>query len=135
MAKRILLIEDEDSIRDLYKRHLDEAGFSTDAIGNGKDGLQSAKQGQYDLLLLDIMLPDINGLDILKEVKQNEQTKNIPVILLTNLRQDEIIKEGFKLGAEGYLMKASFTPKQIVAEVQNILQQQELKTAFNPPKT
>lgn len=120
-TKRILLIEDEDSIRDLYKRQLSVAGFAIDAFSNGKDGLAALNKNSYNLVLLDIMLPDLNGLQILREVKQNEAIKATPIILLTNLGQDMVIKEGFSLGAEGYLIKASYTPDQIVQEVTNIL--------------
>ncbi len=120
---KILLIEDEDFIRDLYKRQLELAGIPTDAFGMGNDGLNAAHQNPtaYDLVLLDIMLPDTNGLQILKDLKQNNATKAVPVILLTNLSQDMLIKEGFELGAEGYLVKAAYTPAQIVQEVKNIL--------------
>ncbi len=120
---KILLIEDEDFIRDLYKRQLELAGMPTDAFGLGNDGLKAAHQNPtlYSLVLLDIMLPDTNGLQILKDLKQNNDTKPIPVILLTNLSQDMLIKEGFELGAEGYLVKAAYTPAQIVQEVKNIL--------------
>lgn len=121
MQPKILLIEDEDYIRDLYKRQLDLAGLQTDAFANGKDGLTASTQNHYDLLLLDIMLPDTNGLQILKEIKQNNNTKQMPVVLLTNLGQDVIIKEGFELGADGYLIKASLTPNQVVQEVKKIL--------------
>ncbi len=127
--KKILLIEDDESISFIYKRQLDLANFPTDTFSNAADGLKASAQAHYDLVLLDIMLPDMNGLDILKKLKENEKTKNIPVIFLTNLGQDSIIKEGFKLGAIGYLIKASYTPDQMVNEVKNILQQQ------NPAQT
>jgi CheY-like chemotaxis protein len=119
--KRILLIEDEDYIRDLYKRQLDLDGLPTDAFGTGREGLDAIKKFGYSLVLLDIMLPDLNGLQILKEIKANPQTKIIPVVLLTNLGQDTVIKEGFELGAEGYLIKSSYTPNQIVQEVRKIV--------------
>lgn len=120
-TKKILLVEDEDLLRELYKRQLDLSGISTDAFGNGKDALESLSHNQYSLVLLDIMLPDTNGLDILKQIKQAPNLKTLPVILLTNLGQESIIKQGFDLGAEGYLIKASYTPDQIVEEVKNIL--------------
>lgn len=121
MQPKALIIEDEQFIRDIYKRQLEKAGITVDGFGNGAEGLQSISQNKYNIILLDIMLPDLNGLEILKQIKQNPASKNIPVIMLTNLGQDEIIKEGFTLGAQGYFIKASYTPDQIVAEVKNIL--------------
>lgn len=121
MQPKTLIIEDEQFIRDIYKRQLEKAGITVDGFGRGQEGLQSISQNKYDIILLDIMLPDLNGLEILKQVKQNPDTKNIPVIMLTNLGQDEVIKEGFSLGAQGYFIKASYTPDQIVQEVKNIL--------------
>lgn len=121
MQPRALIVEDEQFIRDIYKRQLEKAGVTVDGFGNGKEGIQAISQNKYDIILLDIMLPDLNGLEILKQIKQNPASKNIPVIMLTNLGQDEIIKEGFTLGAQGYFIKASYTPDQIVAEVKNIL--------------
>lgn len=120
MAK-ILIIEDEQFIRDIYKRQIEKIGFEVDGFGNGKEGLAALEHGEYNLILLDIMLPDINGLEILKQIKQNPALSKIPVIMLTNLGQDEVIKEGFALGANSYLIKASYTPDQIAAEVKNIL--------------
>lgn len=120
-TKRILLIEDEDFIRDLYKRQLELAALTTDAFRNGKDGLEALSQNTYDLILLDIMLPGINGLDVLKKIKGDEKTKDIPVVLLTNLGQDSVIKEGFALGAKEHIIKASFTPDQIVERVKILL--------------
>lgn len=127
---RIILIEDEEQIRELYKRQLTLAGLQVDAYANGKDGLNAITQGHCDLVLLDIMLPDINGLEILKEVKNKDATKAIPVIILTNLGQDAVIKEGFQIGAEGYILKAAYTPDQIIQEVKNVLQK---KTTASPP--
>jgi len=119
--KNILLIEDDELIREMYQSELEAAGFKTSAFGTGKEGLAAAQGNHFDLLLLDIMLPDTNGLDILKTLKSQEATKYIKVVLLTNLGQDSIIKEGFQLGAEGYLIKVSYNPDQIVAEVKNFL--------------
>ena len=122
--KKILLVEDEGPIRDLYKRQLDLAGFQTLAFPNGKEAIASLQTNSYVVALLDIMLPDINGLEILKTIKQNPATKSLPCLMLTNLGQDEIIKEGFSKGADGYLIKASMTPNQIVQEVNNALSKQ-----------
>lgn len=120
-AQTILLAEDEDFIRDLYVRQFAQAGFAIDGFANGKEALEAINKKPYDIILLDIMLPDMNGLEILKQVKQNPNTANATVIMLTNLGQDAIIKQGFELGAEGYLVKAAYTPDQIVQEVKNVL--------------
>lgn len=119
---KILLIEDEEFIRDIYTQELTKNGFQVDSVATGKEGFEKLAQNKYDLLLLDIMLPDTNGLEILKQVKQNPQTRNLKTILLTNLGQDTVIKQGFELGADKYLIKMSFNPDQIVAEVKNILE-------------
>ena len=128
---KVLLVEDEDFIRDLFKRQLDLSGFSTDAFGTGQDGLAAITKNAYDLVLLDIMLPDINGLQILQSIRQNPVTKNIVVVLLTNLGQDAVIKQGFELGADGYLVKAAYTPDQIVQEVKNIIQKKQAQRTQN----
>lgn len=133
MNKKILLVEDEEYIRDLYKRQLELEGLSTDAFEKGQDGLSAVEKNHYDLILLDIMLPDINGLQILQKLKQSDATKSVPVILLTNLGQDAVIKQGFDLGAEGYLVKTAYTPNQIVQEIKNILVKKETPQGTPPP--
>ncbi len=134
---KVLLVEDEEFIRDLFKRQLDLSGFTTDAFANGQDGLSAISKNSYDLVLLDIMLPDINGLQILQKIRQDEATKNVVVVLLTNLGQDAVIKQGFELGADGYLVKAAYTPDQIVQEVKNIIAkkqaQQTAPAGTTPP--
>lgn len=134
MNKKLLLVEDEEYIRDLYKRQLDLAGLMTDAFGMGNEGLAAAEKNPYDLILLDIMLPDINGLQILQKIKQTPLSKNTPVVLLTNLGQDAVIKQGFELGADGYLVKAAYTPDQIVQEIKNILAKTPAPAATATPQ-
>lgn len=121
MDKKILIIEDDDLIRQLYADQLKAAGFQVSDYVTGKTGLEALKQQKYDLVLLDIMLPDTNGLEILRQIKQDDELKSIPVVLLTNLGQDSIIKEGFKLGADAYLVKIAYNPDQIVQEVKSVL--------------
>lgn len=120
-AKKVLLVEDEDSIRDLYNRQLTKSGFIVTSVNNGEAALTSLQSEIFDILLLDIMLPGMNGLEVLREFKTNSPNSNMKVILLTNLGQEAVIKEGFELGAHAYLIKSSYTPDQIVAEVTNIL--------------
>lgn len=121
MAKKILLVEDETFIADLYSRQLTKAGFDVKTASDGTSGLKTLESSDFDLLLLDIMLPGMNGLELLKQWRTKQPKSNMPVLLLTNLGQDEVIKEGFALGAQGYLIKAGYTPEQVVNEVQNVL--------------
>lgn len=120
-SKKILLVEDEDFIRDLYVRQLTKEGFQVKSAVDGQSGLNLLKSEGFDLLLLDIMLPGMNGLQLLREFKTNNPKSPMITILLTNLGQEAVIKEGFELGAQAYLIKASYTPDQVVQEVKNAL--------------
>ncbi len=119
--KKILLVEDEDFIRELYVRQLTKEGFEVKSAADGQTGLTMLKAEPFDLLLLDIMLPGINGLQLLREFKTQNPNSPMITILLTNLGQEAVIKEGFELGAQAYLIKASYTPDQVVIEVKNAL--------------
>lgn len=120
-SKKILLVEDEDFIRELYQRQLTKAGFMVKTAADGTTALNDLGSESYDLVLLDIMLPEMNGLQILREFKTKNPNSKTVVILLTNLGQEAVIKEGFELGAQAYLIKASYTPDQVVSEVKNAL--------------
>jgi len=118
---KVLLIEDEDSIRQIYKDELDFAGFQTDDFGMAKDGLAAFKNNYYDVVVLDIILLDMNGLDVLKEMKKDKQKKDIPILLLTTITQDIIVKKGLALGAKAYLQKDLITPDKLVGKIKEIL--------------
>ena len=130
--KKILLVEDEDFIRELYARQLTKTGFSVKTAADGQSGLETLKTEQFDLLLLDIMLPGMNGLQLLREFKTQNPTSPMITILLTNLGQEAVIKEGFELGAQAYLIKASYTPDQVVNEVKNALYGSQTPPAPTP---
>lgn len=125
MPKKILIIEDDFFIRELYQRQLQKEQYEVVSASDGAEGLVQATQQKPDLILLDIMLPRLNGLDLLRTIKSKPETKDIPVILLTNLGQDSVIKEGFSLGAEGYLIKSAYTPSQIINEIKSFLEKAE----------
>jgi CheY-like chemotaxis protein len=118
--KKILLIEDELFINDLYSRSIAQDGFTILSAIDGVDGLEKAKL-KPDLILLDIMLPKLNGLEVLARLKQDPTLKSIPVILLTNLGQEDVVTKAFKLGAQGYLMKMRVLPTDIVREIHKFL--------------
>ncbi len=122
MAQKILVVEDEDFIRELYKRQLTLAGFTVDSLNSADAAEIQITQNAYDLILLDIMMPgNMNGIELLKKLKQNELTKQVSVVILTNLGLDDLVKEAMAAGARGFLVKANFTPDQIVAEVKKYL--------------
>lgn len=122
IKKRLLIVEDDQDLRELYVEVLRDEGFEVAEAADGQAGMEKAKAGNYDLLLLDIMLPKVDGLQILKAVKESAELSKIPVVMLTNLGRESIIKEGFTLGADGYIIKSEYTPDQVVAEVRKFLE-------------
>lgn len=121
MSKKILLVEDDQYTRDLYKEILDEAGFTVTPAIDGQEGFQKAKEGGYDLILLDIMMPKIDGLGVLKELNSHPEVKNGPIIMLTNLSHDPIVDEALKLKAHAYMTKVDLNPEQLIKNVKGFL--------------
>lgn len=120
--KKILLIEDEVYVHDVYQEVLNEAGFEVTIATDGQEGLLKASQGGYDLILLDMMLPKMDGLSVLAALRNKLPLKpNGPVVMLTNLTHGDIIKDGLSLGAKGHLVKANLTPDQLVTQVKKFL--------------
>ncbi len=125
-TEKILVIEDDQFLRDLYEELLKEEGYEVDLAEDGEQGLSKFLQGGYDLVLLDIMLPKIDGLEILRKAKDTKPKKeNGSIVLLTNLGQDSIIKEGFSLGASGYLVKSAMNPDQVLNEIKVFLSKEK----------
>ncbi len=119
--KTILVIEDDPVLSVMYKTKLEAEGYTIISAGNGVEGLASAKAEKPDLILLDIIIPQLDGFSVLEELKEDAKTKKIPVILLTNLGTDEDKEKGQKLGAVDYLVKANYTPEQISSEIKKFL--------------
>ena len=118
---KILLIEDDVTLIDMYKMKFSEEGFEIFLESRGVTGLESAKKNSPDLILLDIILPEMDGFAILEELKKDSKTKKIPVILLSNLGQDSDKEKGMKLGAIDYCVKADFTPNELVDKIRGLL--------------
>jgi DNA-binding response OmpR family regulator len=121
LKNNILIVEDENDIRSIYVEVLKGAGYNMDEAGDGETGMSKIKNTNWDLLLLDIMLPGRDGLKMLKDLKENPTLKKGPVIALTNLNSENIIQEAFSSGADGYLIKSEVTPDKIVEEVGKVL--------------
>src|SRR3989344_4363634 len=125
--KTILLVEDEFHIQDIYRISFVKTGrYTVETASDGQEALVKLRVHVYDLILLDIMLPKVTGIDVLRAMRApTSPTKDTPIILITNLGQEDIIKEAFKIGADGYLIKAQFTPLDVVKEVDAFFQQME----------
>jgi len=121
VAKKILIVEDDKFLRELMSRKLREEGYEVIEAMDGDAGLKKMKKEKPDLVLLDLILPEIDGFEVLATKKEDPEIAKIPVIILSNLGQREDVEKGLSLGAIDYLVKASFTPGEIVEKVKNIL--------------
>jgi len=121
-SKRILVVEDDQFLRDLYVDILTTAGYQVEQAPDGEAGYNMMKQGGYDLVLLDIMLPKMDGISILQKLSQETpQSPNQIIVVLSNLGQESVIAEAVKLGARGYMIKSDLTPEQALNEVKRYL--------------
>ena len=120
---KILVVEDDQFLRELIVRKLVKEGFKVSIAIDGQEGLQKIISEIPDLVLLDIILPEMDGFEILKQTKShsNEKVKDIPIILLSNMGQESDIEKAEKLGANDYLIKAEFTTDEIVDKIKNSL--------------
>lgn len=103
--KKVLIVDDSETVRTQVGRALLDAGFEVVEAGDGMEGLQRAQQGEFALVLLDINMPRMGGLELLDHLKQKEQTKNIPVLVLTTEVQETMIDRAKKAGAAGWIVK------------------------------
>lgn len=121
--KKILIVEDDQFLREFYQELLTAEGYSVDIAAEGETALNKIQHNDYHLVLLDLMLPKKDGVQILRDLKVSPaKSANVLIVVLTNLGQDAIIKECFNLGANGYLIKSALNPDQVLAEVRNYLQ-------------
>lgn len=119
---KILIVEDDQFIREFYEDLLRGEGYSVETAVDGEIALAKIKQGGWNIIMLDIMLPKIDGLQILKDLKTNPPAvSNGSVIVLTNLGNNTIINQAFNLGATGYLIKSAMNPDEVLKEIKNFL--------------
>ena len=118
----VLLIEDDRNLIQLYRTELELLGATVEVADDGKKGLDLAKESKPDLILMDVILPEKIGLSILKELKKEDDTKNIPVIILSNYEQGESPKKALELGAVAFLSKQQYTPQEIAKEAMAALE-------------
>ena len=125
MHKKILLIEDDQFLAEIYVAKFNEAGFEISVAQDGYQGLKKAKEQKPDLILLDLIMPTMDGFDVLRCSKGDADLEGIPVIILSNLGEEEDVRKGLELGADDYLIKAHYTPTEVVAKVQEIFSKRE----------
>jgi CheY-like chemotaxis protein len=117
----IMIVEDDSFVMDIYKTKLLQAKFEVVEAMNGVEAMKKIKKIRPDLVLLDIMMPYMDGLEVLKNMKNDPNLKNIPTILLTNLSQKEDVDKGMALGADDYLIKSHFTPSEVLEKIKTCL--------------
>lgn len=118
---KIAIIEDDPVISQMYRFKFEASNFEVQLANNGKRGIEMIKSFQPDLILLDLQMPEMNGADALEIIRKNEWGKNIPVIILTNMGEEESPKKLRALGIHSYIVKANLTPNQVLKRVQEAL--------------
>jgi DNA-binding response OmpR family regulator len=121
MAQKILIIEDDKFLRELISRKLIKEGYEIEEAIDGEEGIKKVPETMPDLILLDLILPGIDGFDVLTRIKEDPKTSLIPVVILSNLGQKDEVEKGLKLGAVDFLIKAHFTPEEIVEKIKTVL--------------
>jgi len=119
--KRVLIVEDDPFIADVYVLKLESEGYSVDTAEDGLKGLAALKRKKFDVVLLDILMPNMDGFKVLEQIKKNPSVSRIPVIILTNLSQKKDIQKGIELGASDYIIKTKFTPTEVVKTITKVL--------------
>ena len=121
VKKVILFIEDDLPTVEVYKTALEHAGFKVKIAFSGNDGIKKIKAKMPDLILLDFLLPDINGLEVLKEIRTQKDAKDIPIFILTNYTDEKLGQKGTFLKNEKYLLKTKYTPRELVEVIKKEL--------------
>jgi DNA-binding response OmpR family regulator len=117
----ILIIEDDDFLLEMYKSKLELEGYNVLMAQDGENGYEMIRKNNPDVVLLDAVLPKMNGFKVLEKIKQSKMFKHVPIILLTNLSQKEDVKKGLDLGAEDYLIKAHYMPSEVIEKIKKVL--------------
>ena len=120
-SKTILVVEDEEYLRDLYVQILKQEEYNVEAVVNGEEAYQKMSQKDYDLVILDVILPKMDGLQVVDKLKKEGRSVNRNVVLLSNLGQELVVAKAIDLGVRGYMVKSDYTPEELVKEVAGYL--------------
>ena len=118
---KVLLIEDEKEVAELYRLKLSLDGYTVITAENGEEGLEKAFSEKPELIFLDIKMPKMDGFEALKKLRSSEKTKNVPILVLSNFDEQDLIEKGMTLGANEYLIKSQFTPEGISKKIKDWL--------------
>jgi DNA-binding response OmpR family regulator len=121
MPAKILVVEDDKFLRELITQKLKREGHDVREAVDGEDGVRKIEEEKPDIILLDLILPGIDGFEVLAKIKENPERKDVPVIILSNLGQRDDVERGLKLGADDFLIKAHFTPGEIIEKIEAVL--------------
>ncbi len=120
---KVLLVDDEQAILDVFKEALTQAQFQVVTAANGAEGMQKVKSEMPDVVFLDQVLPDMNGNEVLQQLKADPQTKHVPIAILSNYNQDTLVAEAMKLGANDYILKYQIAPQDLAAKAKELAQE------------
>lgn len=119
--KKILIVEDDPYVQRFYKALFERNQYEVEFAGDGQEGIEKAESIMPDLILLDIMMPKVNGLVALKAIKNNPKTKHLQVIILSNFGEEKNVKEAMLLGANAFLLKVAYSPQKLLAQVEKYI--------------
>jgi len=119
---KILVVDDDPFILDIYVMEFKEQGFQIETATDGKTALEKIEIVKPDIVLLDVVMPKMDGFDVIKKIKENKTPRTFKILFLTNFGQKEDVERGMELGADGYIIKAHFTPSEVAAKVKELLE-------------
>lgn len=127
---KVLIIEDEPGFRRIYKEVLEGDGYNVLLAEDGEQGLASAGRDSPDLILLDLKLPTMHGFEVLQKLKEDEATKDIPVIIFSVMGEQDDIQEGLNLGADDYAVKGFYSPREILSKIRSVLTRSDIRKSI-----
>lgn len=124
---KLLLVDDDEFLLDMYSLKFKEAGYNIDVATSGQDALDKLGKDSYDVILLDVVMPTLDGFEVLTRIRKDKLAEGAIVIILSNLGQKEDIERGMELGASDYIVKAHFTPREVVEKIEFHLSKKDKK--------
>ena len=121
VTAKVLIVEDDRYISKMYQLKLSLDGMEVQVADNGRIGVEKVKEFKPDIILLDVLMPELDGYEVLKIIKGEPESKDIPVLILSNLGQEDHIQKGMQLGATGYIVKSQYTPSKVVEKIKQVL--------------